>query len=128
MEARTLSVLEQEVMSLVWSCAPCSIKDIKNRLDKKKRLAYTTVATLVGRLESKGMLKRVVDERLGNCFRYLPKVSREVYSSLIAQAFVTNFQHSFGDLAIASFADSIRTLKKTKREYFLRLLSQHAKK
>ncbi|MFH1840673.1 MAG: BlaI/MecI/CopY family transcriptional regulator [Candidatus Shapirobacteria bacterium] len=128
METRILSTLEQKVMSLIWDCTPCSIKEIKSRLDKKKKLAYTTVATLVQRLENKGMLKRVADASSGSCFRYAPKMSREAYSSLVAQSFISNFQHSFGDLAIASFANSINSLKKAKREYFLKLLSKHAKK
>jgi len=125
MQTKPLSGLEQQVMSVIWTCTPCSIKEIKEKLDSTKKLAYTTVATLVQRLEKKGMLKRTACTCPCNCIKYAPKMSMQVYSSLLANMFLHNFQKSFGDVAIASFADSIKSLKKDKREYFLKLLSEH---
>lgn len=125
---RPMSDLEQEVMKIVWNACPCSIKEIKSNLDKKKKLAYTTVATLVQRLENKGLLKRVACDCPSGCTKYKPQISKKKYTVFMAQSFIQDFQKSFGDMAIASFADSISALNKEKREYFLKLLSKYDKK
>jgi len=124
MKTRAMSDLEKEVMSIIWSFSPCSIKDVKIRLDRKKRLAYTTISTLVQRLEKKGLLKRL-NNCQGNCIKFSPKISKKEYSSILVKGFLSSFQKSFGDIAIASFADSIRSLSPEKREFFLKLLSDH---
>ncbi len=124
-----LSDLEQEVMDIIWSVCPCSIKEIKKLLDAKKKLAYTTVATIVQRLEQKGMLRRVSGCKNDcNCIKYEAKLSKKEYTKILAQSFLYNFQKSFGDAAITSFADSISSLSKEKRDYFLKLLSKNENK
>ena len=129
MEMKRLSDLEQEVMGIIWTACPCSIKEIKTILDTKKKLAYTTVATIVQRLEQKGMLKRASEcEGDCNCIKYEAKLSKKEYTKILAQSFLHNFQKSFGDIAITSFADSISGLSKEKRDYFLKLLTKNENK
>ena len=53
-----LSNLEMQIMEAVWEHGPSSIRDIMERLPGKKRPAYTTVQTMVVRLEAKKALKR----------------------------------------------------------------------
>jgi predicted transcriptional regulator len=53
-----LSNLEMQIMEAVWEHGPSSIRDIIERLPAKKRPAYTTVQTMVVRLEAKKALKR----------------------------------------------------------------------
>jgi predicted transcriptional regulator len=53
-----LSNLEMQIMEVLWKGGPSSIRDIVERLPAKKRPAYTTVQTMVTRLEAKKALKR----------------------------------------------------------------------
>jgi predicted transcriptional regulator len=124
MKPATLGELEKQIMDIVWECISCSARDVLNKLETNRKLAYTTVATILQRLYDKGLLKRTED-KLG--YIYSPKVTRESYSKNISHSFLKNFINSFGDTAIASFAESIDKLPPKKREYFLKLLEEHGK-
>lgn len=123
MPQKNLSPLEQEVMNVVWDAKPCSVRDVQNKLQNKK-LAYTTVATILQRLVDKEL---VVKKQETGSLKFVPKVSKTVYSKNIARDFLKQFLNSFGDSAIASFAESIESLPKQKREYFIKLLERHDK-
>ena len=125
MKATSLGELEQQVMDILWECNQCSPRDVLNKLGTEKKLAYTTVATILHRLHEKGLLTR--EERSGGHI-YSPKVSKEKYTKSVAQSFLKKFINSFGDTAIASFADSVDKLPSEKRDYFLKLLDENDKK
>lgn len=109
-------------MNIVWECRGCLIRDVLERLNKRKKLAYTTVATILQRLYKKGLVTRSDKDF---AIRYCPKVSKEDYSKRMAKTFIAKFFSSFGDAAIASFAESIETIPKEKKDYFLKLLEKH---
>lgn len=125
MKTKLLSELEQELMNIVWECGGCSVRDVLGKLKGKKQLAYTTVATILQRLYEKGLVIRTDNKFV---IRYSPKLSKENYSKKMAKTFITKFFSSFGDAAIASFADSIETLPKEKKDYFLKLLKKQNEK
>lgn len=119
-----LGILEKQVMDIVWEQKKCSARDLLNKLGSEKKLAYTTVATILQRLYEKGLLKRTEDK---TGYTYLPKLSKESYSRTIAKSFLKHFIDSYGDTAIASFADSVDKLPDKKRKYFLELLEEYDK-
>src|SRR5688572_33090864 len=51
-------------MSEFWSRGACSIREIHEAVAKRDRPAYTTVQTMVYRLEAKGALRRT--RKIGN--------------------------------------------------------------
>lgn len=124
METKQLSELEQEVMNIVWELKNCSVRDVLEELTKSKKLAYTTVATILQRLNDKGV---VVRKGSGQTFSYSPKISREVYSKNVAQTFIQKFFRSFGDTALASFAETLDKLPTEKKKHLLKLLSDRGK-
>lgn len=124
MKTTSLGELEQQIMDIVWERKQCSAREVLTKLEKNKKLAYTTVATILQRLYEKGLVKRT-DDNSG--YIYSPKLSKESYSRNIAQSFLKKFINSFGDTAIASFAQSVDKLPTKKREYFLKLLEEHDK-
>ena len=58
---KRLGKLELQVMKLIWGRGNATVRDVWEELYPEKRLAYTTVATVMRKLESKGFLKH--DER-----------------------------------------------------------------
>jgi BlaI family transcriptional regulator, penicillinase repressor len=71
---RTLGELERAVMETLWSSAgPVTARDVQEALAGRD-LATTTVLTVLGRLERKGLVSR---ERDGRAHRYRPVASRE---------------------------------------------------
>src|SRR5258708_33599491 len=53
-----LSKLELKVMHALWDLGACSVREIQKPFREKKRPAYTTVQTMVYRLEAKKALIR----------------------------------------------------------------------
>src|SRR5579863_1045700 len=66
---------ELQVMEALWNRGPCSIREIHEALPPKRRLAYTTVQTMVYRLEVKRAVRRV--KKIATAFIFEAAVSRE---------------------------------------------------
>src|ERR1700722_8185432 len=70
-----LSKLELRIMEALWNRGACSVREIQETFPSKKRPAYTTVQTMVYRLEVKKVLRRVKKIATANIFE--ATVSRE---------------------------------------------------
>jgi BlaI family transcriptional regulator, penicillinase repressor len=62
-------------MEALWSLGPCSVREIQESFPEKKRPAYTTVQTMVYRLEVKGALRRI--KKISTALIFEAAVSRE---------------------------------------------------
>jgi BlaI family penicillinase repressor len=69
-----LSKLELEVMAMVWKLGSAPIREIHESLPERKRPKFTTVQTIVSRLEHKGAVRCV--RKIGNAFIFEPAISR----------------------------------------------------
>jgi BlaI family penicillinase repressor len=63
-----LSKLELRIMEALWNLGPCSVREIHETFPARKRPAYTTVQTMVYRLEVKKVLRRVRKIATANIF------------------------------------------------------------
>jgi BlaI family penicillinase repressor len=63
-----LSKLELQIMEALWNLGPCSVREIHETFPVRKRPAYTTVQTMVYRLEVKKVLRRVKKIATANIF------------------------------------------------------------
>lgn len=68
--------LEAEVMEIVWSNQPVTVKRVLYFLKKKREYAYTTAMTALNRLTAKGYLKRI---KKSHAYTYVPVLSREQF-------------------------------------------------
>jgi len=72
---------ELQVMKVVWDRGSATVRDVYEELLKQRKIAYTTVMTVMGVLEQKGRLKKSVDSR---AYVYTPSQSQsEVVSSMV---------------------------------------------
>ena len=69
-----LTKFELEVMGALWELGSASVRELQERLPEGKRPAYTTVQTIVYRLEEKGAVRRV--KKVGNAHVFEPVVTR----------------------------------------------------
>ncbi len=69
-----LSKLELQIMETLWANGTASIREMQEAFPEKKRPAYTTVQTMVYRLEAKKVLRRV--KKVGNFHIFEATVSR----------------------------------------------------
>jgi predicted transcriptional regulator len=74
MAAPKLTKLEMKVMDALWSQGPASVREIQQSFPLKDRPAYTTVQTLVYRLEAKKAVRRV--KKIGNAHIFEAAVTR----------------------------------------------------
>jgi BlaI family transcriptional regulator, penicillinase repressor len=70
-----LSKLELIVMEALWTKGPCSIREIHETFPVRRRPTYSTVQTMVYRLEAKKALRRF--KKISNAFIFEAAVSRE---------------------------------------------------
>ena len=70
-----LTRLEIQIMETLWSKGPCSIRELLEAFPKGERLAYTTVQTVVYRLEEKKAVQRA--SKFGNAHVFEAVVSRD---------------------------------------------------
>ena len=69
-----LTKLELEIMNVLWRTGEASVREVQEGLTAKKRAAYTTVQTIVYRLEEKGAVRRA--KKVGNAHVFEPVVTR----------------------------------------------------
>ena len=62
-------------METLWQLASASVRELQEALPTNRRPAYTTVQTMVYRLEEKGALRRV--KKIGNAHIFEPVITRQ---------------------------------------------------
>jgi BlaI family transcriptional regulator, penicillinase repressor len=76
LEAR-LSKAETRILEQYWKLGTASVREVLESLPEDERVAYTTVQTLVYRLEEKGALRKV--KKIGNAQLFEPSISQTQY-------------------------------------------------
>lgn len=69
-----LSKLELQIMDALWAQGSLSVREIQETFQERDRPAYTTVQTMVYRLEAKGAIRRV--KKIGNAHIFEATVTR----------------------------------------------------
>ena len=72
-QARRLTELETLIMDAVWNLGRANVRNVQERLEPAKPMAYNTVLTMMRILRDKGFLR---SERNGRVDVYEPTVSR----------------------------------------------------
>ena len=69
-----LGELQRSVMEMVWELGEATVQDVRKRLKRRKRPAYTTVLTVMQKLEKLGLLRHRSE---GKTYVYLPTQTLE---------------------------------------------------
>jgi BlaI family penicillinase repressor len=79
MNKARLSKAETRILEQYWKLGVCSVREILDSLPEEERVAYTTVQTLVYRLEQKGALRKV--KKIGNAQLFEPAIDQSEFRS-----------------------------------------------
>ncbi|HWW94854.1 MAG TPA: BlaI/MecI/CopY family transcriptional regulator [Vicinamibacteria bacterium] len=79
MRRSRLSKAETRILEQCWKLGTCSVREILDSLPEDERVAYTTVQTLVYRLEEKGALRKV--KKIGNAQLFEPAIGQDEFRS-----------------------------------------------
>jgi predicted transcriptional regulator len=103
-----LHELEAEVMEEMWRRGTATVREVLEALNHgSKQRAYTTVMTIMRRLDRKRLLMR---ERRGKADVYTVAVGRDDFLDARAEAEVAGLVDEFGDVALAHFARQMASL------------------
>ena len=84
-----LSKLEMQIMEVLWSAGPSAIREVQESFGPKNRPAYTTVQTMVYRLEAKKALRRA--RKIGNAHIFEAVLTRDAAQRRLVDEFLSIF-------------------------------------
>jgi BlaI family transcriptional regulator, penicillinase repressor len=119
-----LTKLELQVLEALWQKGPCSVREIQETFSEPDRPAYTTVQTVVYRLERKKVLRCV--KRISNANIFEAVISRnEAQGRLInellallggrAKLIMAHLVET-GDLTLEDVQEVEKTMRKAMRK------------
>src|SRR5689334_9906446 len=100
-----LTKFELEIMELLWQLGSAPVREIQEKLPEQRRPAYTTVQTIVHRLEEKGAVRRV--KKIGNAYIFEPVIS----SKAVHRRLIDELLELFGGSVRPLFSHLIETGK-----------------
>ena len=80
-----LGQLQRAVIEVVWNLREASVHQVRKELNRKKKLAYTTVLTAMQKLEKAGWLRHRTE---GKVYIYSPTRTREQAGEKSVRKFV----------------------------------------
>lgn len=86
---RTLTEQELQIMKVVWELQTATVRDVYEALLRRRKIAYTTVMTMMNILEEKGHLKKRAEDK---AYVYRPaqpraKVIRAMVEDFVSRVF-----------------------------------------
>ena len=69
-----LTKVELQIMEVLWTRGPSAVREVQEQFPQKGRPAYTTIQTVLYRLEAKKAVQRA--RKIGNAHIFEPLISR----------------------------------------------------
>ena len=122
-----LTRLELQIMEALWTHGPSAVREVQEQFPEEGRPAYTTVQTMLYRLEAKKVVRRV--KKIGNAHIFEASVSR----ASAQRRLIDDFLGLFGGQAQPVMAHLIQTGKLTlddvrEAERLIKALEEKGKK
>src|SRR5579859_8007958 len=84
-----LTKLELQIMEALWSHGPSSVREVQESFPEPGRPAFTTVQTMVYRLEKKKVVRRA--KKIGNALIFEAVISRNTAHRRLVDDLLTLF-------------------------------------
>ena len=109
---------ELALMKVVWRAGHATVREVYEALREERRVAYTTVMTMLNILESKGYLRK---EPEGRAYRYHPTQPERRVMTALVRDFVDRVFDGAATPLLAHLVTDTR-LSKSEREALRRLI------
>lgn len=115
---KVLGTLERDIMIVLWKRDTPDGHSIFEEIRQTRKVAYTTVLTVISRLVKKGFIKR---EKKDGIFVYFPAFSRKEFYNYITREVVEGLLNLSSESTIVNFVDVLSELdnKKIRKLYTL---------
>lgn len=107
-----LGKLELQIMNVVWDRGKATVHDVKNALSRRKP-AYSTILTMMRKLEAKGYLEHEVD---GRTYVYRPLISQQAVRQGVLGDLVERLFEGSTSLLLTSLVEQNRISENELRE------------
>lgn len=102
---KVLGHLEEDIMEALWMRDGATGKDVLSGLNSNnKKVAYTTVLTVLERLSKKGLVKK---EKINGSYKFTPAYSKADFSRIVSKEVLKGVLDMGGGYASANFVDAI---------------------
>lgn len=119
---KVLGELESEIMEIIWRQKDTtSVKDVAEILSKRRKIAYTTVMTIMARLVNKGVLIRHLS---GSSYLYKPRVTKEQFIAKAVHGIFSSTVSALGEEVLAHFMKEFSKISSKKRQQLLKILGE----
>ena len=98
--------LELECLKVLWTRGQGNVRDVREGLADRRKLAYTTVMTVLDRLARKGGVAR---RKVGRSFLYTPVYDREVLKRAAVDQLVASYFGGSREALLAYLAGGRQT-------------------
>jgi BlaI family transcriptional regulator, penicillinase repressor len=98
---------EFQLLQKLWELGPASVREVQQSLPEKGRPAYTTVQTLIYRMEEKGVVRRV--KKIGNAHIFEAVMTRKA----VYRRYITDLLEILGGSPAPLMSHLIETGKLT---------------
>lgn len=120
---KQLTKAEEQVMQILWNINEGVVKDLVDNFEEP-RPAYTTVATVLKVLETKGF---VAKKKIGNTYLFSPSITKNDYTHFQFSNLLSNyFNGSFPKMA--TFFARENKLSISELEEMMRMAEEELKK
>ena len=102
---------ELEVMQVLWERGSATVAEVREALEDE--MAYTTVLTVLRRLEEKGY---VTHEEEGRAHRYLPAIERQAARESALDRLVSRLFHGSPEMLLTHLVSSRKLTPEQRRK------------
>jgi BlaI family transcriptional regulator, penicillinase repressor len=116
--------MEYQIMEALWEKSETSLREIQESFPAKKRPGYTTIQTMVYRMEAKGIVRRV--RKVGNFHLFAASITRDAAQRRLVDDLLTLLggrsqllmAHLIkgGNLSLADVKEAEKTLRLLSKE------------
>lgn len=75
---KPLTEVELQLMNVIWALGSCTVKDVQIEISKDRESAYTSIATIMKILETKGIIKSTKNDK---AHIYTSLITKESYEA-----------------------------------------------
>ena len=96
-----LGPLEASIIGVIWNSEkkPLRVREVYEKLKKKKNIAYTTVMSTMDRLYDKSLLDRRIEKGKGGLFYvYWPRLEEQNFKKSAVREVINSLVENFGEI------------------------------
>lgn len=109
-----LGSLQVRILKVLWEQSEATVAEVHGAVASKDQLAYTTIATMLRKMETRGLVRHHVE---GRTFVYRAAVTEEEVSQTMAEDLLQRLFHG----SLASMVDHLLTRREVSAEELARL-------